>query len=254
MRGFSVVWGMMLFICVTTGSVSAQDCAVDDECTVSPLLKCLDGTCVECIDDGHCLDALFCNGIETCVDNVCVPGVSPCSQTLACDEETGSCIFGGQAVSMDIKPGSCQNPLNIGSRGVLPVMIYGSGEFDVSAIDPASILLTRDGYEGVTAVDYGYEDAGTALDDDGCVCYGRYEEGLAPDGFMDLKLKFRVPDLAEGLGLVDSASGETVLLVMHGASDAVPFMGQDSVRIINKPNWRQFGPKKPKKPKRGGKE
>ncbi|MHC4725285.1 MAG: hypothetical protein ACYS9V_13755 [Planctomycetota bacterium] len=44
-------------------------------------------------------------------------------------------------VSIDIKPGSCPNPLNINSKGVLPVAILGTGDFDVQEIDPASIRL-----------------------------------------------------------------------------------------------------------------
>ncbi|MHC4648611.1 MAG: hypothetical protein ACYTBJ_24405, partial [Planctomycetota bacterium] len=37
-------------------------------------------------------------------------------------------------VAVDIKPGSCPNPLNLASRGVLPVAVLGSEDFDVSSI------------------------------------------------------------------------------------------------------------------------
>lgn len=42
-------------------------------------------------------------------------------------------------VPIDIKPQSCPNPINVKSRGVLPVAILGTAEFDVTTIDPASI-------------------------------------------------------------------------------------------------------------------
>jgi hypothetical protein len=44
-------------------------------------------------------------------------------------------------IILDIKPGTCKNPLNIGSKGVLPVAVLGSAGFDVSVINPASIRL-----------------------------------------------------------------------------------------------------------------
>ena len=48
---------------------------------------------------------------------------------------------GELSVSLDIKPGSCDNPLNIKSKGVVPVAILGNEGLDVSTIDTASIKL-----------------------------------------------------------------------------------------------------------------
>ena len=44
---------------------------------------------------------------------------------------------------LDIKPGSCPNPVNPRSRGTLPVAIVGGNGFDVSRIDLSTIALTR---------------------------------------------------------------------------------------------------------------
>jgi hypothetical protein len=44
-------------------------------------------------------------------------------------------------VPINIKPGSCPNPLNVKNKGVLPVAILGMEEFDVPMIDVASIRL-----------------------------------------------------------------------------------------------------------------
>ncbi|GAF91981.1 unnamed protein product, partial [marine sediment metagenome] len=65
------------------------------------------------------------------------------------DAPIGICTY----IAFDIKPGSCLNPLNLASRGVLPVAILGAEDFDVNAIDPASIFL-----EGVPAIRSAYED------------------------------------------------------------------------------------------------
>ena len=44
-------------------------------------------------------------------------------------------------IDMDIKPGSCKNPFNVKSRGVLPVVLLGSEDLDVSDIDINSLRL-----------------------------------------------------------------------------------------------------------------
>ena len=47
----------------------------------------------------------------------------------------------GLTVSIDIKPGSGTNPINIGSRGVLPVAIFSTATFDATKVLPGSITL-----------------------------------------------------------------------------------------------------------------
>ncbi len=46
----------------------------------------------ECGTDADCSDALFCNGAELCVNNVCTPGPDPCLADQTCDEERDRCI------------------------------------------------------------------------------------------------------------------------------------------------------------------
>ena len=54
---------------------------------------------IECGQDSDCDDNLFCNGTETCLNNVCQAGTSPiCDDSIACttdacDEDTDSCEF-----------------------------------------------------------------------------------------------------------------------------------------------------------------
>lgn len=54
----------------------------------------------ECVTDGDCDDAVFCNGHESCVEGHCTPGTevvcddSDSCTTDTCDEGAGACAFG----------------------------------------------------------------------------------------------------------------------------------------------------------------
>lgn len=124
-------------------------------------------------------------------------------------------------VAVDIKPQSCPNPLNSISKGVTPVAILGSAELDVSMIDAASISL-----EGVAPIRSALEDvAAPVVDGSECDCT---EAG--PDGFTDLKLKFKTQDIVEALG--EFANGETLVLTLTGELlDKTPIVGTDCIRV-----------------------
>jgi hypothetical protein len=63
-------------------------------------LECIDGECAEaappvpCETDEDCDDGLYCNGVETCVEEVCQAGTEPCEEGQTCDEETDTCVAG----------------------------------------------------------------------------------------------------------------------------------------------------------------
>ena len=129
-------------------------------------------------------------------------------------------------VDIDIKPGSCPNPLNVRGRGLLPVAILGSEDFDVSTIDAPSIRL-----DGVPPIRSSFEDVATPLaDGNECECTA---EG--PDGYTDLTLKFKTQEIVEELinapgELVD---GQTLLLTLTGAlSDDTLIEGADCVLLV----------------------
>ena len=87
-------------------------------------------------------------------------------------------------VAIDIKPGSCPNPINVNSRGVLPVAILGNA-LDVDEVDVSTILL-----EGVSPLRWDLKDVATPFEP-----YIGREDAMdcttsGPDGFMDLTLKF----------------------------------------------------------------
>ena len=46
-----------------------------------------------------------------------------------------------QNIDIDIKPGSDPNSINNNGKGVIPVAILGSADFDVSQIDPTTVKL-----------------------------------------------------------------------------------------------------------------
>lgn len=50
-------------------------------------------------------------------------------------------VFGAIPVSIDIKPGSASNSINVHSSGVVPVAILSSVTFDALSVDPSTVTL-----------------------------------------------------------------------------------------------------------------
>jgi len=127
-------------------------------------------------------------------------------------------------VEIDIKPRSCPNPLNVKSKGVLPVVILGSEDFDVNTIDIASI-----GLAGVAPIRSSYEDAATPVTDGNeCEC-----STAGADGYLDLTLKFENEEIVKALGEV--TDGEEWVLTLTGALyDETPIEGADCIVVISK--------------------
>jgi len=127
-------------------------------------------------------------------------------------------------VDVDVRPSSCPNPVNVKSKGVLPVAILGTEEFDVSTIDIASIFLN-----GVQAIRSILEDVSAPFDDPNeCECFTN-----GPDGFMDLTLKFKTQQIVESLGEVNT--GDILTLPLTGVlNDGTPIEGADCVVIVGR--------------------
>jgi hypothetical protein len=131
-------------------------------------------------------------------------------------------------VPVDIKPTSCPNPFNVGKSGVMPVAILGTSNFDVSQVDPASVLL-----EGVAPLRWAHEDVATPFepyvgksDVYDCNEYG-------PDGYTDLTLKFEALEIAAVLG--DVADGDVLVLTLTGnLLDGFPILGEDVIVVVRK--------------------
>ena len=138
-------------------------------------------------------------------------------------------------VYIDIKPGSCPNPLNKKSKGVLPVAVLGTEDFDVTTIDPETILLSREDVEGgVAPIRWSYEDIATPFTGELCDCHE-----LEGDGILDLTLKFSTQELVEKLNLCPF-DGQTIPLTITGnlkeENGGTPIKGEDCIWVLNPGN------------------
>jgi hypothetical protein len=123
-------------------------------------------------------------------------------------------------VAFDVKPGSCTNPVNARSRGVIPAAILGTAELNPLAIDPSSVRLA-----GVPALRAAIEDVGGAL---GSCATAR------PDGRPDLVLKFDTQAIvrASESFLGPLRDGQQVVLPLAGRLyDGTKLVGEDVVVI-----------------------
>jgi parallel beta-helix repeat protein len=139
-------------------------------------------------------------------------------------------------VYVDIKPGSWPNPINIKDKGVIPVAICGTEDFNVYTVDPATIRITINGVEeGVAPLRWSYEDAATPWT--GAPGGGH---DLTGDGYLDLCLKFSNQAVVNILGL-HKHLGETLPLTIKGVLKedygSLHFEGQDYVWILNNHQW-----------------
>ena len=118
----------------------------------------------------------------------------------------------GIEVEIDVKPGSDPNSVNTNSKGVLPVAILGSDNFDATQIIQDSIIAYT------TSVDF--------LVDEWIATQPRCSvEDVNGDGLLDLNCKFPKEDLmldcwTNGLDL----SGELL--------DGTSIFGSDTIRPV----------------------
>ena len=123
------------------------------------------------------------------------------------------------AVSLDIKPGGCPNPLNTKARGLVPAAVLGSADLDVNNIDVSSLRL-----EGLAPFLSAYQDVAEPfageLPGGSCGC-----TSAGPDGLLDLTLKFDSQDLIDAI----KQSGDFTLTLTGTLLDGTPIEGQDCV-------------------------
>jgi len=142
-------------------------------------------------------------------------------------------------VAVDIKPGSCPNPINVrpdhGSLqraathdrrhryGVVPVAILGSEEFDVMNVRVSSIRLA-----GISPLRHAYEDVSSPVPSGTPAC-GCTTDG--PDGAVDLTLKFDGRELSDALS--QFSDRETIPITLTGElNDGTAILGEDCVLIL----------------------
>jgi hypothetical protein len=149
------------------------------------------------------LQADFDGPIDTLVlrRNPHVNDTSPENSYYTIDDVTFDTIT-VRSVTIDIKPGGEPNSINLRSKGVTPVAILTTEDFDASTVNPATVTL-----EGVAPVKSRMQDV------DG-------------DGDLDLLLHFSTKELAE---VLSTASTEATLT--GETNEGIAIEGTDSVKI-----------------------
>jgi len=182
---------------------------------------CGDGACGTGENYGNCpIDCPsgsrdgYCDGVE---DRVCDP---------ECVEEGGpdsDC----PGLFVDIKPGSCPNPLNLRKAGVVPVALLGTAGLDVQQIDPRTIRISRDGFSrSVAPIRWKYNDVATPNPAGACNCWE------APgDRRTDIVLHFEARALEKVLKLCTLRGRTVSLKVTAKLRNGTQVTGRDCVRL-----------------------
>ena len=107
-------------------------------------------------------------------------------------------------VDIDIKPGSDPNSINLKSKGVMPVGVLTTDDFDASTVDPDTVF-----FAGASPVRWTLEDVDS-------------------DGDLDLLFHFKTQELLDldGNSTEATLTGETF--------DGTPIQGTDAVNIVPK--------------------
>ena len=137
--------------------------------------------------------------------------------------------IGAIDIAVDIKPGSDSNPLNVWSKGVIPVAILGTEDFDATTVNASTVVLT---WPGITLPDR----AGAGAEAEGVPPLRWALEDVNRDGFMDIGLKYSM-EAAGTVTLTREASGPLTMMFMGNLKrefGGTRIAGEDTVRIINK--------------------
>lgn len=113
-------------------------------------------------------------------------------------------------VSIDIKPGSDLNAINLGSKGVIPVAILSTDIFDATQVDPGTVTLAG---------------AGVAVKGKGNNLLA-HPEDVNGDSLLDLVVQVETENLVQG-------QFQDGYAILEGRTfDGLPFRGQDEIVIV----------------------
>lgn len=197
-----------------------------------------DGVVCEILTENACTDA---KGKYQGDDSVCDP--DPCGKPLAGGAGAYKIFLSGVsfaqplpvAATLVVKQGACPAPVNPNSNGVIPMLLAGQEDLDVTAIVLESLELRRcDGLGGVAtplADQIKIKDINGPSQGDlecgECACDGNQGH----DGVDDLTLKFRTGTTLEALGL-SVADGVTTLELTGELDDGRLFVARDCIVIV----------------------
>jgi hypothetical protein len=111
-------------------------------------------------------------------------------------------------ISIDIKPGSFPNSINLGSNGVVPVAILTTDDFDATTVDPSTVQLAG-------------ADVRVKGKSGNCGCL----EDIDGDGDLDLVVQVYTEAL-------DLSAGDVEAVLTALTFDGEPVTGSDSIRIV----------------------
>ncbi len=128
-----------------------------------------------------------------------------------------ACVLNAQ---LDFIPAMCSNQLTKRTRRLIPVAIVGTRSFDVTQVDPGSLVLTRadrvaEAIPAVQSLNTGtpsIRDVASAHDGHICEC-----PPAGPDGQEDLVVWFSTPKAVYGLELWSKEPGTYIRLTVKGS-------------------------------------
>jgi hypothetical protein len=118
-----------------------------------------------------------------------------------------------KVVTIDIKPGSYPNAVNLGSQGLTPVAILSEIGFDARTVNPATVNLS-----------------GALVAMRGKDKYMSHEEDVNKDGLVDLVVQVVTCDIDPGKLQQD---GDVIYAVLTGSTvDGTAIEGEDEITIV----------------------
>ncbi len=151
------------------------------------------------------IDIIDIRGFAFCNPPVGTPWTYYRDKTPAFDIKGSAAAPDPLEVHIDIKPGSDSNSINPRSRGVIPVAILTTEDFDATAVNPSTVLFGKTGAED-SLFHYAFEDV------DG-------------DGDIDMILHFRTQE-------IDLVCGDTEAILTGETLDGQLIEGSDSIKTV----------------------
>ena len=151
------------------------------------------------------VDNIDIRGLVYCNPPVPIPWTYYKGKTPAFDIKGSAAVPDPLEVYIDIKPGSDLNSINPRSRGVIPVAILTTKDFDATAVNPSTVLFGKTGTEA-SPFHFAFEDV------DG-------------DGNIDMILHFRTQET----GLV---CGDTEAILTGESLNGQAIEGSDSIKTV----------------------
>lgn len=118
-------------------------------------------------------------------------------------------------LDVDVKPDSDDNPINLPSKGNIPVVVYSTPDFDATSLDVSTLR-----FGAPVSVDNG---------DGARAAHAGHVEDVDGDGLADLVLHFPTGDT----GFQD---GDTEAKLVGETNDGTAAAGTDSITIVGSPS------------------